>query len=189
MKKDYSNIKYNTEKILYFLLITGGFAIASIIAPKLPYELLKAYLKDQDNRKSKFNRGNFNRDLKRLVYRGDVSVKGGVVKITKQGKQRILKYTVGKIEIEPQKVWDRKWRLVVFDIPSLQRKISNAFRKQLFELGFAHYQKSVFIHPYPCRDQIDFMREIFEIGDKVKLITAIAIDDEEYFLKRFDISI
>lgn len=183
MKNTLENINRNTEKILYYILISGGVLALSILAPKLPYELLKSYLKDK-----KFQRKTFNRDLSRLYNRGDIRLGKNSVSITRKGKERVLKYKLEEIEIQKPSEWDKKWRLVVFDIPNHLRKSSNTLRHKLIELGFLSYQKSLFIHPYPCREELEFIREVFEVGPFVKLIVAEEIDDEEYFIRKFHLS-
>jgi len=45
------------------------------------------------------------------------------------------------------KPWDKKWRLVVFDIPEKNRLARDALRKKLKELGFAPLQRSTWISP------------------------------------------
>lgn len=182
MKNQFENINRNTEKILYYLLIGGGVLALSILAPKLPYEILKHYLKNK-----KFKRHTFNRDLSRLANRGDIRIGKDTVTITKKGKERVLKYKIDGMEIKKQKIWDKKWRLVVFDIPDHQRKASNTLRRKLLNLGFLQYQKSIFIQPYPCQDELDYIREIFEVSSYVKLITAVDIEDQEYFLRKFNL--
>lgn len=183
MKEKYSNINFNTEKILYYLLLSGGILALSILAPQLPHKLLKAYLKNR-----KFNKSKFHRDLSRLANRGDVRIGKDTVTITKKGEERVLKYKLDDMEIKKPKIWDKKWRLVVFDIPDYQRKASNTLRYKLQDLGFVSYQKSIFIYPYPCRDEIDYIKEVFEVGHCVKIIVAIEIDDREYFLRKFHLN-
>lgn len=180
MGDKFSKIYFNTEKILYYILISGGLVAASIIAPKLPYNLLKVYLKNK-----KFQKFQFNRDLKRLEERGEVHISNEGIKITNKGKRRVLKYQLEDIEIKKPLKWDKKWRLVIFDIPDHQRKKSDFLRQKLYELGFIQYQKSIFIHPYPCQDEIDYIRELFEISPYVKLISAVKIEEEKYYLRKF----
>jgi len=182
-----SKISIKTEKILYFLLASGGMIALSIAAPQLPANLLKAYLKNR-----KFQKSRFTRDLSRLSERGDVSISANSIKITKKGVSRILKYQIEDIAIDKPSAWDKKWWLVIFDIPDHSKKKSNFLRNKLYDLGFLQYQKSIFIYPYPCQDQIDFIKEVYEVSGYVKLIVAIRIDDEEYlkenliFIKGFD---
>lgn len=109
------------------------------------------------------------------------------LKITKKGESRILKYRIEDIMIDRPSTWDKKWRLVIFDIADHSKKKSNYLRKKLYDLGFLQYQKSIFIYPYHCQDQIDFIKEVFEVSDYVKLIIAIRIDDEEYFKRKFNL--
>lgn len=176
------HIKLDTKKILYYILLSGGVIALSILAPKLPYELLKYYLK-----KKKFDHSKFNRDLKRLNERGEIKIGQNKLTITKKGKSRVLEYQLGEMQIKKPIKWDRKWRLVVFDIPDFHRKASNTLRRKLRDLGFEQYQKSIFIHPYPCQDELDFIKEIFEVGPYVKLIIAEQIDGDERFKRKFDL--
>lgn len=180
MTDKYQNINYKTERILYYLLLSGGIVALSILAPKLPYELLKSYLKNK-----KFDQSKFNRDLSRLYNRGDIRLGKDTVSITKKGKERVLKYELDEMEIKKPIQWDKKWRLVVFDIPNPRRKASNTLRHKLIDLGFIQYQKSIFIHPFDCRNEIDYIREVYDVGSNVKLIVAESIDDEAYFLRKF----
>ena len=48
-----------------------------------------------------------------------------------------------------------------FDIPERFKKQGEALRNKLRELGFAKLQESVFIYPYECEDEINFIVEVF----------------------------
>ncbi len=66
------------------------------------------------------------------------------------------------MKIKPQTKWDNHWRLVFFDVPEKKRKIRDAIRDKLRDLGFYEFQHSVFIFPYPCRDEINFTIEVLD---------------------------
>lgn len=108
----------------------------------------------------------FRRD--RLVSYREES--GGVITVvlTEAGKRRALRYNIDQIKIIKPKRWDGLWRVVIFDIPEKKRRARDALRLKLKELGFHEWQKSVFIHPYSCRDKIDFIIEFFEIRPFVR---------------------
>lgn len=55
-----------------------------------------------------------------------------------------------------QRTWDRRWRLVVFDIPERQKVRRELLRAKLRSLGFGMWQKSVYVSPH------DVMREMNE---------------------------
>lgn len=87
--------------------------------------------------------------------------------LTPIGKTRALKYQFNNLIIKKRRKWDRKWRMVLFDIPEEKRKIRDALRKKLKNLGFLEFQKSVFIFPYPCSDEINFVINFFDIHNYV----------------------
>ena len=69
-------------------------------------------------------------------------------------------------------IWDKKWRLVIFDIPQELHLARIKFRKKLKNLGFFMLQKSVFVLPYPCHEEIGDICEQLDISDYVDIITA-----------------
>ncbi|MBI2097366.1 MAG: CRISPR-associated endonuclease Cas2 [Candidatus Vogelbacteria bacterium] len=88
--------------------------------------------------------------------------------LTEEGKKRALSFQIDKIEIKRPAKWNGKWSLVTYDIPEKKKPAREALREKLKELGFYEWQKSVFIYPFPCRDEIDFLIEFFEIRSHVR---------------------
>ena len=96
-----------------------------------------------------------------------------IVKLTEKGKKVVEEIQFESMEIKKQKVWDGKWRIVIFDIPEKQMKIArNALRTKLQNLGFYQIQKSVWAYPYPCEKEIQFLCEIFNINPYINIIIA-----------------
>jgi DNA-binding transcriptional regulator PaaX len=110
-----------------------------------------------------------------------------IIKLTKEGKEKLLKFRFDGLKLQIQKKWDKKWRLVVFDIPENHKQGRNAFSAKLREMGFFQFQKSVWITPYPCEDEIDFIKEIYEIRNFVRVITAEKIDIQTDLMKYFSL--
>lgn len=50
--------------------------------------------------------------------------------------------------------WDKKWRLVLFDIPEQDRVVRDRLRRQLVEMGFGMIQISAWITPYPVGQEL-----------------------------------
>lgn len=51
--------------------------------------------------------------------------------------------------------WDKKWRLVTFDISESNREFRDSIRHSLKELGFKKFQRSVWVSPLPMDPFID----------------------------------
>ena len=109
-----------------------------------------------------------------------------VFSLTKLGyfKARKLMRSFG---IPKPKKWDGKWRLVVFDIPHLKKDKSDWFRSQLKNLGFANIQKSIWVHPYECRDQVFFLTDIAFIKPYVRYVVAEEVTGGKDLRRRFEI--
>ena len=108
-----------------------------------------------------------------------------VMRLTKKGRVKILRYKLEEMEIERQTKWDYKWRLIIYDITQFKHRQQSAFRRILKQLNFFPLQKSVYLTPYPCNKEIDFLREYFEVGEAVIYIIAEKIENDEVYRKYF----
>jgi len=107
------------------------------------------------------------------------------VALTKVGKRRVLKYQFEDLTIEPMKSWDKKWRMVIFDIPEDYKNARNALRSKLQELEFYQLQKSVWIYPHECRNEIDFIVEFFDISPYVRIVETNRFDGDDLIKESF----
>lgn len=123
----------------------------------------------------------------RLVDMIDIADDETKVVLTEKGKLRAMQFKVNDMEIKRSKRWDGKWRIVVFDIPEKIRAARDALRIKLCKLGFYELQKSVFIYPFECRDEIDFVAEVFQIRQHVRFGVLEHITNEAELIKHFDL--
>ncbi|MDP3784723.1 MAG: CRISPR-associated endonuclease Cas2 [bacterium] len=180
-------LKPISQKIL--LLLTAGVVLGLTRSPRQYFRILKAVKKDWD----RINQDALHRAIKTL-YRSKLvdskdNTDGSVTLVlTKLGKETALTYQIDEIKIPPMKRWDKKWRLVLFDIPESRKKARNALSRALKQAGFAQFQKSVFIHPFECRNEADFIIEFFNLRPYVRFITADEIDNGLAFKKHFELN-
>ena len=116
--------------------------------------------------------------------------KDGSIKIllSELGIKRALQYDFEKMKIEKPVRWEKIWYLVIFDIPEKKKRAREALRRKLRGLGFCQLQKSVFVFPYECGNEIDFIVEFFELRQHVKLVTATHITNEAELKLYFNLS-
>lgn len=105
--------------------------------------------------------------------------------LTEKGKQRVLLFDIDRMKIAPQEKWDGLWRAAMFDIPEKMKRARRALREKLLDLGFVHWQKSVYVHPYPCRDEIDFVAEFFGVRPCVRYAILTDVTNESELLLHF----
>ncbi|MDD5033034.1 MAG: CRISPR-associated endonuclease Cas2 [Candidatus Pacebacteria bacterium] len=94
------------------------------------------------------------------------------IRLTQKGKARWLEYQFNNLTLEKKKKWDKKWRIVLFDVPEEKKKVRDALRRKLKKLGFLEFQKSVFVFPFPCHDEINFVINFFDAEEYVYYIEA-----------------
>ena len=110
-----------------------------------------------------------------------------VIEITEKGKKRSLQYDFEDMKIKTSKYWDGIWRIVTYDISERRKRGRDQFVVKLKELGFLPYQKSIFIFPFRCKDEIDFIKEHLFLGDEIHYIEATHVDNGEALKKKFSI--
>lgn len=108
------------------------------------------------------------------------------INLTDEGKKKAGWLQIDSLEITRPKNWDGKWRLVIFDIVELKKKHRDAFRGKLKELGFYQLQKSVWVYPYNCRDEIDLLRDFFGLEkEDLRLIVSDVIGPDKKIRRNF----
>ncbi len=174
------------KKLLLFLL--GGFVAGATKSPfkigkfwkSIPKELEKI---DRYYLKALINEFKYDR----LVDAVDVSDDETRIVLTEKGKLRALQFKIDDMIVKEPKTWNGTWHLVIFDIPEARRNARDALRRKLKELGFYEIQKSVFIYPFECENEIDFIAEIFQIRSHVRYARISTITNEPELKKHFNL--
>jgi len=174
------------KKIL--LLLLTGVALSLSYTPQRYWRAIKIAGKEW----KKINREELQYELRKLYQSKLIKRKenpdGSITMIlTDKGKLKTLTYRFEEMRVD-KKNWDGKWRLLVFDIPEKIKQGRNALREKIKELGFYELQKSVFIFPFNCKDEIDFIIEFFNLRKYVRFGILDTIDNEKHLKTIFSLS-
>lgn len=107
------------------------------------------------------------------------------IQLSSFAKRRLKKRQFQNLTIEKPTSWDRKWRIILFDIPEEKATKRSAFTGKIKSLGFQHLQQSVWLHPFPCKELIYYVAREYEVEKFVTYIETSDIDNEPYLIKRF----
>jgi len=132
-----------------------------------------------------FSRTQVTRKLRYLDDRGYISTTDGSYALTKQGRDVLTEEKIWSLKISVPKKWDKKWRMVLFDIPAKKSKQRNAFRARLKELGLVLYQHSVWIYPYPLEETVRSISDFYLISNCVLFAVAEELNGEKKLTKQF----
>ncbi len=174
------------KKIL--LLLIGGLTIGLSGSPQRAYRIVRYVGHEWE----KLNKYRMKRAIQSLYESRLVSEKherdGSVTLIlTKEGRQRVLQYKFDDFSIKKPQRWDHKWRIIAFDVPEEIKQLRDTLRFRFRQLGFLELQKSIFVFPYPCENEIDFIVEFYDARKFVRIICAESIDNEFHLKKMFSL--
>ncbi len=173
------------------MLALAGIVVVAATSPYFLINIARAIIKNKKYSKNKDNEQKIIRSLRRLKDNHIVIIKEKsdgkfVIELTEKGRKKVEEIQLENMEIKKPKVWDGKWRIIAFDIPEKQKKRArDALRKKLQKLKFYQMQKSVWVCPYPCEKEIQFLCELFEINQFVNIISADKIQDDIKLKKSF----
>jgi len=160
-----------TKDILTWLLVSGMASIA-LTSPFFLVNVLRSFQKGR-----KYNRKALGSAFYQLKRDGCLNIetrnKQIYISLTEKGRKKAGWMQVDSLKIKKPKKWDRKWRVLIFDISHEHRIKREALRGILKRLGFTCLQKSVWVYPFECRDEVELLKDFFGFTSKeIRLITA-----------------
>lgn len=179
--------KHYSKEVLKYLFLAGAVYVAAS-SPYFTLNLMRNIFKQKFPKKKR----KFTNAFNYLKKNGLIEVKkeGYDVRIalTKEGEKRAGKYQINDLEIEKPKKWDKKWRIVIFDIPLSSRMVRDAFRRKLKEFGFYAIQQSIWVYPYLCQEEIDLLRQFFGLNKRqIQVLEVIKLEDDRLLREYFKI--
>lgn len=85
--------------------------------------------------------------------------------LTKEGEEKVLKrFPLLKLA---SRLWRGWWLVVTFDIPEAELLSRKSIRRQLLNIGFGQWQKSVYVSPHDIADDLAKLLKNNRLEDKV----------------------
>lgn len=109
------------------------------------------------------------------------------VRLTEKGERFAALMHDGALAPKRPKRWDKKWRLLIFDVPERRRGVREKIRTALITLGFVRLQDSVWVFPYDCEDFIIVLKAEFKIGKDVLYVIADHIENDQHLRRHFSL--
>jgi len=186
------SLSATTAKFLIAFISMGGLMIAGATVPGL-IKAIGAFRRIQYGKRKhmavKKIENSFSYLKKEQYIKVTKEHNGQVqVKLTNKGKKRLVEYSLSSLEIRKPEKWDGKWRVLMFDIPAHSKAYDyarDALRNKIKALGFHQIQKSVWVYPYECEDELLFIAEMFKVQNYVEIMTVEKILHEKVVRKNF----
>lgn len=193
-EQEQAGLNWRGEKLRrILLLLAGGAGLAMILVMPGTARLFKDFIKDNSSWKEwkKFNLGYLRRTLKKLEKQKFIEIeeKGdkAIVKITDEGRKKVLEANLDRLKIDKPLKWDGKWRLIFYDILDGKKETRDKFRKILRSLDFYPLQESVYLHAFPCGKEVEFLRHYLGIAGEVRFVLSEKIENDQLFRDYFGV--
>lgn len=123
--------------------------------------------------------------MQRLIENKFITDHGDKFTLTSKGLWRFRK--VVEIKRSPKIQWDRRWRIVSFDVPGGYSRARDMLRGLLKQFNFYPLQKSVWICPNSIA--ADFWKLVVEenLHRYCKAMTVEMIEGDDYLKKHFNL--
>lgn len=164
------------------LLAGAGIFVALALAPGLGAALK---LIDRNPRKAS---AKLERALRALIQGGKVEKTPKGYKLTTTGEREFSRGKFDRYQLPALKKWDRRWRVICFDIPEKRKYVRHLVQRKLVEIGFYRLQDSVFVGPQPCGEFLNLTQEVFLLRKHLRGMVVTQIDDEYLLLRHFNLT-
>lgn len=124
------------------------------------------------------------RSFTRLLRNGYLKLEKGRARLTKKGEselRRLRRYQ----ELERPKRWDKKWRVLIFDIPEYRKSTRERLRRTVEAIGFVRLQDSVWIYPHDCEDLVTLLKADFKIGKDILYMIVETLEADGSMRQKF----
>lgn len=159
--------------ILLGVLTVVGVVAALAIAPGIGAALK---LIDPNPRKAVIKA---ERAFRSLVKSNKViRTKGGYI-VTTKGEREYMRQSFDRYQFPESAKWDKKWRVICFDIPERNRGVRYILHNKLKELGCFRLQDSVFVTPHACVEFTQLLHKAYGLYSHVRVMVVTEVDDEQ----------
>ena len=137
-------------------------------------------------KKSKWLNGTIKNSRYRLIERGWLARDGrGYLRLTSDGKRALRQMELADFKTKKPRRWDKKWRVIIFDIKEQKHSLRDKIRNTLVCIGFKRLQHSVWVYPYDCEDLITLLKADFRIGKDVLYLIVDKVENDTFLKKEF----
>jgi hypothetical protein len=167
---------FNASAWIFETLIFAGVLTVDVFLNPSPYTDRSGLIafnnqsSFKEKPKKKVKEMTIRHSLWRLQKQGFVQKDGRLFKLTQKGKK--LADYIMKRKLVINNKWDKKYRVVIFDIPEKMRLDRDWLRQELYFLQYKKLQESVFISKYSLTS--DLVKEIKrrKLGNYVNYLIA-----------------
>ncbi len=121
----------------------------------------------------------------KLVKKGLLKYNGKFYELTLEGQHRLRQWELRDYQLPRSGKWDKKWRVIIFDIPERKKKVREQIRRLFARAGLYRLQDSVWVFPYDCEDIMGLLKTEFGVGKDILYMIVDEIENDKRLREEF----
>ena len=182
-----------TRDTLLRIALSPFTLFAANSSPYFLHRLVKLFFKDRATKmvrsRAKKLRELESRNLVYLKKIGDALRLGltplGQILARKMEKE----VEIEQIKLSPIKIaesiWDKKWRLLIYDLTGLSKSTKDTFRKKIKSWGFYQMKRTVWVSPYDYQKELNQLCKLLKINPETIIYTTTESIAKENQLRKY----
>ncbi|GEM_PF-244818 len=178
--------RMGTAKKKVLILLLGGLSLGLSGSPRTSWKIIGAMSKEwKELSKQVAERAINSLYVSRLIEVKENPDGTCTVVLDDRGRKKALTYDLSRMKIETPAMWDKQWRMISSDIPEGKKAVRDEIREHFLELGFFELHDSVFIHPFDCFKEIEYISTLYDVRKHLRFVVANYVDNEDQLKKFF----
>ena len=172
----------NIQRLILESVAFAGVLSIAAVAPNVLVAIKKLGLLPTDRQQESIARAR-----KRLIQQGLLVAHSSGLSLTAKGRAMLHRTESGALPIKKPRRWDKKWRVLIFDIPERKKRVRDMVRRTLSETGMLRIQDSVWLYPYDCEEAIALLKTDLAIGKELLYMIVDSLENDTGYRQHFRI--
>lgn len=172
-----------SEKFILDSVAKGLFDFYLNFDPRMKYTL--EYHELTGDRQKKYQT---KKRIEKLIDKNLITLSGDVIKLSRKGEELLKEIDLKDFEICIPSTWDGVWHVISYDFPVEMKNERNYFQRKLKKLNFYQLQKSFWVFPYECSEEISVFAHSLKLSPYVMYLTTSKIPNENKVLEHFKLN-
>lgn len=182
-------MRVNIQHVLLHTIAAAGVLSVAMLAPNA---LRVLHMFDGGKRRNKDPKYLFASAFEKLLAREVIVIEttesGKRVRITELGKYELAKMVARSPDSRKHRRWDKRWRMVIYDIKEERKAIRRELQGMLRSFGFYRLQNSVWVYPHDVEALMILLKADFKIGREVLYVVVENIENDSLLKQHFGLA-
>lgn len=172
--------KTNIQHVVLHTVATAGVLSLAALAPNA-LQVLGMF--DGGKKRIMNPKYLFGTAFEKLLLKGMIIIEhaehGKRVRLTEKGKHELARMVARNPDTRIHKRWDKRWRMVTYDINEKRKVVRRKLQELLHAFGFYKLQNSVWVYPYDCEALLILLKANYKIGGEVLYAVVEKIENDQ----------